>query len=546
MSSSSSSSTSTSSASTIMTIAQAASSKTHSLFSTSGQTSSIKLDRSNFLVWESVVLPLIKGNMLVAHIDGTGAFPPELINTESVLLSNRENLTWVETQSALLTYESKIEQQNHFASLSIQPSANAAHRDESASAKKFLDKGSWRGSRGFLNRRSKETVDNTIRPLLVTLSMAKHAGVRTASNNDQINSTMLRRTVPGSKATTVLNSNAPREGITDALGQSIEPLNQTGEQVGESREFGSPISHGSGEYVRPMSQESCEAPNSTGKQSDHTSIGPHNPAQDTIQQPMVTRSWTGSLKPCLPYVGLAQSDELMNCETESKNTVEALSQPHWRSAMAHEFQALLKNKTWKLLTVFILVYVDDILITGNDSSYLKEFVRRLNSTFALKDLGSLYYFLGFEVQRDASGIYLNQSKYILDLLKKFKMADCAMAPTPMVTGRKFTSGKGKLIEDPYLYRRAMGSLQYLTNTRPDIAFAVSKLSQFLAQPTKTHFQGVKRFRYLKGTSELSLHFKPSRALTMGGCDPPFSARFMFSCVLCFLLMAWEIATRLAR
>ncbi|KAF7816398.1 putative copia-type protein [Senna tora] len=81
--------------------------------------------------------------------------------------------------------------------------------------------------------------------------------------------------------------------------------------------------------------------------------------------------------------------------------------------------------------------------------------------------------------------------------------------TPMVTGRPFTANEGTLMKDPSLYRRAIGSLQYLVTTRPNIAFAVNKLSQFLAQPTDIHFQGVKRIlRYLKGSFHVGLHVKP--------------------------------------
>ncbi|KAF7802424.1 Copia protein [Senna tora] len=113
---------------------------------------------------------------------------------------------------------------------------------------------------------------------------------------------------------------------------------------------------------------------------------------------------------------------------------------------------------------FILVYVDDIPITSNDSAFLKEFTCKLNSTFALKDLGSLYYFLGIEVYRDATGFHLSQAKYTLDVLKKFDMLTCARVSTPM----------------------------YLVTTRPNLAFSVNKLSQFLSKPTETHYQGVKR------------------------------------------------------
>lgn len=162
------------------------------------------------------------------------------------------------------------------------------------------------------------------------------------------------------------------------------------------------------------------------------------------------------------------------------------------------------------LTIYILIYVDDILVTGNDPNYLSDFIQRLNSVFALK---ALYYFLGIEVYRDSSGMYLNQAKYAQDVLKRFKMSGCASTPTPMVTGRKFSKLDGKFMTNPSLYRSAIGSLHYLTTTGLDISFSVNKLSQFLEQPTETHFQGAKRImRYLKGTLNLSLHIQPAKAL----------------------------------
>lgn len=165
------------------------------------------------------------------------------------------------------------------------------------------------------------------------------------------------------------------------------------------------------------------------------------------------------------------------------------------------------------LTVFVLIYVDDILVTGNNGDYLAAFTQKLNNMFSLKDLGSLSYFLGIEVCRDKSGIFLSQGKYISDVLQRFNMSGCASVSTPMVTGKKFTAKDGKLMDDPYVYRRAIGSLQYITTTRPDISFAVNKLSQFLAAPTDVHSAGVKRImRYLKGTKQLGLHLKPVDSL----------------------------------
>ena len=131
--------------------------------------------------------------------------------------------------------------------------------------------------------------------------------------------------------------------------------------------------------------------------------------------------------------------------------------------------------------LFILVYVDDILVTGSDPKVLQSFIRDLDTLFAFKTLGSVNYFLGFEANRDSTGIYLTQSKYTIDLLKKAAMQHCKPCFTPVNLGVSLTND-GELFSDPSLYRTIIGSLQYLTYIRPDIAFMVNKLSQFLSSP----------------------------------------------------------------
>ncbi|GAU51268.1 hypothetical protein TSUD_412550 [Trifolium subterraneum] len=167
-------------------------------------------------------------------------------------------------------------------------------------------------------------------------------------------------------------------------------------------------------------------------------------------------------------------------------------------------------------TTFLLIYVDDIIVTGSNIKFLEAFTNQLNTAYSLKDLGPLHYFLGVEVHRDDSGMYLRQTKYIRDVLKKFNMENTSACPTPMVTGRQFIA-EGELMSNPTLYRQAIGALQYLTNTRPDIAFAVNKLSQYMSTPTIEHWQGIKRIlRYLQGTKNHSLHIKPSTNLHIAG------------------------------
>lgn len=165
---------------------------------------------------------------------------------------------------------------------------------------------------------------------------------------------------------------------------------------------------------------------------------------------------------------------------------------------------------------FLLIYVDDIIVTGNNIKFLDSFIKQLNIVFSLKDLGELYYFMGIEAHRDASGTYLEQSKYIGDLLKKFKIKYASSCSTHMVTGKQFIV-EGDKLQDPTMFRNAIGGLQYLTHTRPNIAFSVNKLSQYMSSPTIDHWQGIKRtLRYLKGTINYCLHIKQSTDLDIAG------------------------------
>ncbi|XP_060972548.1 uncharacterized mitochondrial protein AtMg00810-like [Cannabis sativa] len=161
----------------------------------------------------------------------------------------------------------------------------------------------------------------------------------------------------------------------------------------------------------------------------------------------------------------------------------------------------------------VLIYVDDIIITGNDSKELMLFITKLNTAFALKDLGELHYFLGIEVFRDATGIYLSRGKYVADLLKRVEMTNIKPSPTPITGGKPMSIHDGEELADPSAYRSVIGAMQYLTHTRPDIAFVVNKLSQFLKCPTSVHWSAAKRvLRYLKSTMHHGIHIKYSDRL----------------------------------
>ena len=151
--------------------------------------------------------------------------------------------------------------------------------------------------------------------------------------------------------------------------------------------------------------------------------------------------------------------------------------------------------------LYLLVYVDDIILTGNDDTMVHKFMQLLAHQFYLKDLGHLSYFLSVEVIPTDHGILSSQQSYIVDLLTRTKMMDAKPVHTPLPTSPPITLHSGSPLKDSTEYRTIVGSLQYLLITRPDITFAVNKLSQYIHQPTTEHWILVKRLmRYLCGSS----------------------------------------------
>lgn len=163
--------------------------------------------------------------------------------------------------------------------------------------------------------------------------------------------------------------------------------------------------------------------------------------------------------------------------------------------------------------LFVLVYVDDIIITRSSDSLIHELITKLNAKFALKQLGDLDYFLGLEVKKQPDGsLFLTQTKYIRELLDKAHMAEAKPISSPMVTHSKLSKYGNDDLADPHLYRSVVGALQYATLTRPEIAYSVNKVCQFMAQPLESHWKAIKRIlRYLKGTLSLGLHLAPAPA-----------------------------------
>lgn len=154
-----------------------------------------------------------------------------------------------------------------------------------------------------------------------------------------------------------------------------------------------------------------------------------------------------------------------------------------------------------------------MIITGDDITGISNLKRYLSQHFEMKDLGHLNYFLGLEVSSHSDGYTLSQAKYASDLLSRAGITDTKTVSTPLEPNVKLDLFDGTPLPDATLYRQLVGSLVYLTVTRPDIAYAVHIVSQFMSAPRSTHFAAVLRIlRYIKGTLFHGLHFSAHSSL----------------------------------
>ncbi|KAJ9560871.1 hypothetical protein OSB04_006031 [Centaurea solstitialis] len=157
--------------------------------------------------------------------------------------------------------------------------------------------------------------------------------------------------------------------------------------------------------------------------------------------------------------------------------------------------------------LLVQIYVDDIIFGSTKSSMCKEFEDLMHKKFKMSAMGELTFFLGLQVAQKEDGIFIHQSKYVKDILHKFGFSDVKPASTPMETHKHLTVDPEGQEVDVHHYRSIIGSLMYLTASRPDIMFVVCVCARFQVQPKDSHLQAVKRiFRYLKGHSKFGLWY----------------------------------------
>ncbi|GJY10268.1 retrovirus-related pol polyprotein from transposon TNT 1-94 [Tanacetum coccineum] len=175
---------------------------------------------------------------------------------------------------------------------------------------------------------------------------------------------------------------------------------------------------------------------------------------------------------------------------------------------------LFTRKTGKHI-LLVQIYVDDIIFASTDPKACDIFSNEMSSKFQMSIMGQMSFFLGLQVSQNPGGIFINQSKFALELLMKFGMDSCDPVDTPMVDRLTLDEDPLGTPVDQTRFCNMVGSLMYLTASRPDLVFAVCMCARYQASPTKKHLEALKRvFRYLKGTINWGLWYPKDTAMAL--------------------------------
>jgi hypothetical protein len=169
--------------------------------------------------------------------------------------------------------------------------------------------------------------------------------------------------------------------------------------------------------------------------------------------------------------------------------------------------------------LIIVVYVDDLVITGNNTNLILRLKKQLVDSFDMTDLGILHYFVGLQVLPLSDGFFISQYKYVMDLLTCFKMSYCK----PCATRFEFRVKLSKTCQNPKvdatLYQKLFNNLIYLTHNQLEISFIISVVSRFMQDPREIEWKALKRnVRYLKGTTHFGIQYYRSFDLLIDFID----------------------------
>ncbi|GJY36545.1 retrovirus-related pol polyprotein from transposon TNT 1-94 [Tanacetum coccineum] len=165
--------------------------------------------------------------------------------------------------------------------------------------------------------------------------------------------------------------------------------------------------------------------------------------------------------------------------------------------------------------LLVQVYVDDIIFAASTPELCDLFAKIMCSKFKMSMMGKISFFLGLQIFQNPRGIFINQSKYALESLKKYDFDSCDPMDTPMVEKSKLNEDKEGKAVDPSHYRGMIGTLLYLTASRPDLQFAICMCARYQARPTEKHLHAVKRiFQYLRGTINRGLWYPKDSLISL--------------------------------
>ncbi|GJR44699.1 retrovirus-related pol polyprotein from transposon TNT 1-94 [Tanacetum coccineum] len=165
--------------------------------------------------------------------------------------------------------------------------------------------------------------------------------------------------------------------------------------------------------------------------------------------------------------------------------------------------------------LLVQIYVDDIIFASTNTALCNEFANQMTTKFKMSMMGQISFFLGLQISQSPRGIFLNQSKYASEIIKKYGLLTSDSVDTPMVEKNKLDEDLQGTPVDATLYRGMIGSLMYLTSSRPDLIYAVCLCARYQAKPTEKHLNAVKRiFRYLKGTINMGLWYSKDTDMSL--------------------------------
>ncbi|XP_020690608.1 uncharacterized protein LOC110105440 [Dendrobium catenatum] len=170
-------------------------------------------------------------------------------------------------------------------------------------------------------------------------------------------------------------------------------------------------------------------------------------------------------------------------------------------------------------SLLTLVYVDDILITGDNNTLISNIIQQLHQHFNMKQLGEVHSFLGIQIERNPNQFFLSQQNYAASILEVAQLSDCKSLANPTCTKLPSNFSADSILGDPTIYRRITGSLQYLTLTRSDISYSVNLLSQHMHQPLPQHIYLLKHLlRYIRGTINYGIPITKSNLMLSSFSD----------------------------